>query len=708
MARFSTNNSIHRASRRYRYFRRDGRSLLRRIILMLFVMETATVHYHAPNYMILLIVASTTTSNPASTFMRYKYGSDGRSSCSSTTTTTATITPTTAAASTIWVYTGSLMDPYTGQRICNVQGIEYIQPICQISVGDGDDVGRINTRTTRTSVRNHNRERPDPHHHDHHNASPVLPPWFQQYRRRCRSLQIASILEEYIQNDSSTSTTKDDSSSSPPLLSPLVLQSNTMVSRKLFCYTQPTTSSATSATIRNAARRNHGKNNNKDDDTDSSANRELPPSIPNLFTSYRKTETNPLGPTTHIPLDQAMTCYDSIISTIGVTTTRTTNNNNNNNNDITDQNRDSDHPPVSSSTPSSSWILHTEIPNTSTHPTRSNRLRSSSKCIWSCIDGTTISSSGPLPPEINDAKQDDTVFDFSIFTRRRSVPLSLSTVLPSITGTNQHNSSSPTCNNSRRRPWLQFGSGGSRKNELGVRETYQFYHTATTTTKSTTPNEMKVRYTRYGEAPVWYGPGRVCLLELVGTRINRSTHDTDGTDSVARVSDTVHQRVPVISSIISNYIPDFWNLLPRVADETLSNHRMYSDKHDEHNFLYSADALQPALQSQQQQQQQDTNDNTSMNNRRSMLTVASATITRADDYRQYYHDLAIGRKVQALLTPSTVAPSPPQQLLHSIEDERRRRTSPSTQRRRQIISDVQGIVFSTWDKLRTASSLSLW
>jgi hypothetical protein len=33
------------------------------------------------------------------------------------------------------------------------------------------------------------------------------------------------------------------------------------------------------------------------------------------------------------------------------------------------------------------------------------------------------------------------------------------------------------------------------------------------------PTRCSVRYTRYGEGPVWYGPNRLCTLELQGHRL---------------------------------------------------------------------------------------------------------------------------------------------------------------------------------------------
>jgi len=61
----------------------------------------------------------------------------------------------------------------------------------------------------------------------------------------------------------------------------------------------------------------------------------------------------------------------------------------------------------------------------------------------------------------------------------------------------------PTQQISKKRPWIAFGIG-QPVSKYGVRETYRLE-----------PN--RIVYTRHGEAPVWYGPGRMCTMELVGT-----------------------------------------------------------------------------------------------------------------------------------------------------------------------------------------------
>jgi hypothetical protein len=53
----------------------------------------------------------------------------------------------------------------------------------------------------------------------------------------------------------------------------------------------------------------------------------------------------------------------------------------------------------------------------------------------------------------------------------------------------------------------------------------------------------RVRYTRYGEGPPWYGPGKYCMLELQGRRVNSVTEAPPLAASFAA------QRVPGFLSV---------------------------------------------------------------------------------------------------------------------------------------------------------------
>jgi hypothetical protein len=208
-------------------------------------------------------------------------------------------------------------------------------------------------------------------------------------------------------------------------------------------------------------------------------------------------------------------------------------------------------------------------------------------------------------------------------------------------------------------------------------------------------------------------------LELTGTRCDApkqiAATQNKNIGGVDPITDTVQQHVPVIASVITKYIPDFWNLLPALTDRQPSpppsrNHqrRTHRDKHDDDHFVYYAKALQASLQSHDKGW--DRTDNERDHQKLSIASVSTNTenINTAEEYRQYYHDLAIGRQVHALLNPTMTQRQylPSQQLFQRLDDERRQKMSTFARRRQQILHNVQNVVFTTWDKLRTASTLS--
>jgi hypothetical protein len=165
-----------------------------------------------------------------------------------------------------------------------------------------------------------------------------------------------------------------------------------------------------------------------------------------------------------------------------------------------------------------------------------------------------------------------------------------------------------------------------------------------------------------------------------------------------RLIDTVRQYVPVISFILLKFVPDFWNVLPSQRTRTSTNNQQSTSRqrHDDKHFLYYANALHPALPSTKGE---DVEGNDECHRRISLAT--------ADEYRQYYNDLAMGRQLRQLLT-STARFSAPQQLLQRLEYEHRRNMSQTAQRCHQVTNAIQNSVGTVWDKLRTASTLSIW
>jgi hypothetical protein len=209
-------------------------------------------------------------------------------------------------------------------------------------------------------------------------------------------------------------------------------------------------------------------------------------------------------------------------------------------------------------------------------------------------------------------------------------------------------------------------------------------------------------------------------LELTGTRCDvpkqiAGTQD-ESIGGVDQITDTLQQHVPVIASVITKYIPDFWNLLPALSDRQLPpppssrNHqrRTHRDKHEDDHFVYYAKALQASLQSHDEEWDRTDKERDHRKLSIASVSTSSENINTAEEYRQYYHDLAIGRQVHALLNPTMTQRQylPSQQLFQRLDDERRQKMSMFARRRQQIFHNVQNVVYSTWDKLRIASTLS--
>ena len=119
---------------------------------------------------------------------------------------------------------------------------------------------------------------------------------------------------------------------------------------------------------------------------------------------------------------------------------------------------------------------------------------------------------------------------------------------------------------------IQFGPSTQESNNhrFGARETYQYtFRSSFDTTSNSLPsagtglpsrpwrwirpnnkmtkmsnnnnnNDCRVKYTRYGEGPLWYGPGRYCSLELTGRRVH-SYEDIP----------------PTVAQVAAEYVPGF-------------------------------------------------------------------------------------------------------------------------------------------------------
>jgi hypothetical protein len=172
------------------------------------------------------------------------------------------------------------------------------------------------------------------------------------------------------------------------------------------------------------------------------------------------------SPTRSIPTNQAVALYDSATT-------------------------------MSSAHDGKQLVLHTEFPN--------------GKCYWATVDNTEKNA--------GESSAGTRSLDFTVFTRKR--PTDLPTLSPDI-------SSEGVVVAPKRSKLIQFGASSNfESSRFGVRETYSY-----SITKQPLPGRgwrfwvkskvvqpvCSVKYTRYGEGPPWYGPGKYLMLEVRGRR----------------------------------------------------------------------------------------------------------------------------------------------------------------------------------------------
>ena len=131
-------------------------------------------------------------------------------------------------------------------------------------------------------------------------------------------------------------------------------------------------------------------------------------------------------------------------------------------------------------------------------------------------------------------------FDFTIYARQKSANKKTEQLFDLTTPpVVDDGSSSSVIASPRRAKLIEFGTGSSNaKDKFGARETYSYTYDNTNnkagygllqrlglrrsndkSTSTMTPPICQVRYSRYGEGPPFFGPGRICSLELQGRRV---------------------------------------------------------------------------------------------------------------------------------------------------------------------------------------------
>jgi hypothetical protein len=244
----------------------------------------------------------------------------------------------------------------------------------------------------------------------------------------------------------------------------------------------------------------------------------------------RDIRSRPTSPLRRIPVDQAVSAYDS-------TTTY-----------IQPQTRTGKAP--------KQWLVHTEWPN-------------NQKSIWS----KAVLSPGTSSNNSYDDGDGQQQVEFTIYARPRS-KLKNARLAPDLVAAalDDGDEQQTITTSPARTALVQFGaSSQEQQQQPGARETYQYTFTKRPPerrpakrqwfSRLTSPKkkpflqqdqndgiddndnsqqQCRVRYTRHGEGPVWYGPGRMCTLELTGRRVPSVAH------------------IPAfLTSVATNHVPGF-------------------------------------------------------------------------------------------------------------------------------------------------------
>jgi hypothetical protein len=288
----------------------------------------------------------------------------------------------------------------------------------------------------------------------------------------------------------------------------------TLLSRRIFCYLHPPpppggggTAAAAAAA---AAANSHGGGG----------------TAAGLSLLLDRVRRRPGGPATPVPVEQAVTLYDTATTVLqrrrrsgGSTGTGA---------------------PTTTST--AEWLLHTEFPD--------------GRCTWGDASVVrTVATAGPSDDVVV------TTVEWDVYSRPPRKEVAGTWMLPWTTTERKKRDAADA---PRRSALVQFGlSSQQRSAEFGARETYRYTATASReaprsagllgrlfrrprskgTSSSPPTAAATVRYTRYGEGPAWYGPGRPCALELSGRRIDAAGPHLP----------------PTAARAAAKYAPDLWS-----------------------------------------------------------------------------------------------------------------------------------------------------
>ena len=337
----------------------------------------------------------------------------------------------------IWAYQGALYDPLNGQKIANVQGLELVRKLAET---DASLEQRV------------------------------------KFHKRCGDLVAATGLMGGGASNSDGEKNDDNIH---------VDYAGTLLSRKLFCYTDPNVDPRSLKSRRGGAG--------------------------GLLRSIR---LRPGSPERTIPMDQAATVYDSASTFVQR---------------------------------GKEWIVHTEWPDGRVVWTTTNVMYDQNDDDDESDGGaydersTSVGSDRSVTASSTPLKlSDGNVLEFSAYARPqgrgrpRFPDLTIPVVQTKISKKNRKNQrkgssateeATTTTVSPRRSALVQFGTGNgggdALSSKFGARETYSYtlHGSGGNAQYNAGKKGCSVRYTRYGEGPIWYGPGRLCTLELTGKRV---------------------------------------------------------------------------------------------------------------------------------------------------------------------------------------------
>jgi hypothetical protein len=301
------------------------------------------------------------------------------------------------------------------------------------------------------------------------------------------------------------------------------VDAKTLWSQKIFCYTTTTTTTAIADDTKGAGASNNNNHNGSSSISDDDVS---------ILQSVR---VRPQSPKKKIPLDQAVIVYETATTFVSLPQ-----NNNNNNNKET-------------------LLVYSEFPNGQTlwgmandHHNSARRRTVTTANNWQ--SSSSSSSSSPLTT---------TGIDFTVYTKIRSPKSPMfapDLTVPSSFDDDNNKNKGDLVVSPKRSALIQFGGSSTveSKHKFGARETYSYrnHHNHNNPIPIIHNNNKpwwwqqrilgrlndqqptattSLFYTRYGEGPPFYAPGRMCMLELHARPIEKWQ---DATPLLRRLLDT--------------------------------------------------------------------------------------------------------------------------------------------------------------------------